>query len=163
MANWLSGFLYKDSRIFMALYSYDKSAQHGATAMIPSAFRFLRYDMKMRQMEINQNDIELRARDLAVNSSQIFLSSGAHRAEPIFLISSQAVPGGARMVVLVSHDLGSTWRDYAASDVLPNGYADLFYGLSATRRIAADDTLYGTFTLVTGMVPNPQVFFFRVK
>ena len=163
MANWLSGFLYKDSRIFMALYSYDKSAQHGATAMIPSAFRFLRYDMKMRQMEINQNDIELRARDLAVNSSQIFLSSGAHRAEPIFLISSQAVPGGARMVVLVSHDLGSTWRDYAASDVLPNGYADSFYGLSATRRIAADDTLYGTFTLVTGMVPNPQVFFFRVK
>jgi hypothetical protein len=134
MANWLSGFLYKDSRIFMALYSYDKSAQHGATAIIPSAFRFLRYDMKMRQMEISQNDIELRARELAVNSSQIFLSSGAHRAEPIFLISSQAVPGGARMVVLVSHDLGSTWRDYAASDVLRNGYADSFYGLSDRLR-----------------------------
>jgi hypothetical protein len=69
IANWLSGFLYKNSRILMALYSYDKSAQHGATATIPS----------------------------------------------------QAVPGGARIVVLVSHDLGNTWRDYAASDVLPNG------------------------------------------
>jgi hypothetical protein len=163
MANWLSGFLYKNSRILMALYSYDKSPQHGATATIPSAFRFLRYDMKVRQMEIGQNDTELKAGELAVNSSQIFLSSGSHPAAPIFLISGQAVPGGARMVVLVSHDLGSTWRDYAASDLLPNGYRDSFYGLSAIRRIAADATLYGTFTLVTGAGATPQVFFFRVK
>jgi hypothetical protein len=163
MANWLSGFLYKNSRILMALYSYDKSPQHGASATIPSAFRFMRYDMKVRRMEISHNDAELKAGELAVNSSQIFLSSGSHPAEPIFLISGQAVPGGARMVVLVSYDLGSTWRDYAASDVLPNAYRDSFYGLSATRRIAADATLYGTFTLVTGAGPTQQVFFFRVK
>jgi hypothetical protein len=119
--------------------------------------------MKVRQMEIGQNDTELKAGELAVNSSQIFLSSGSHPAAPIFLISGQAVPGGARMVVLVSHDLGSTWRDYAASDLLPNGYRDSFYGLSAIRRIAADATLYGTFTLVTGAGATPQVFFFRVK
>jgi len=163
MANWLSGFLYKDTRILMALYSYDKSPQHGATVPIPSAFRLLRYDMKVRQMEISRNDTELKAGELAVNSSQIFLSSGSHRSEPIFLISGQAVPGGVRMVVLVSHDLGETWRDYAASEIVPNGYADSFYGLSGIRRIAADSPLYGTFTLVAGAGPIRQVFFFRVK
>ena len=164
MHNWLSGFLYKNGRIFMGLQSFDKSGLHGANLPpIPNAIRFLSFDVVVRTLPVSKKEAQLRGRELAATSSQIFLTSGERPKDPIYLISAEVVSGGARMIVLVSHDLGDTWHDYAASEVVLGAYADSFYGLSSTRRPAPDGSLYGTFTLVRPAEEGSrEVFFFRV-
>ncbi len=165
MHNWLSGFLYKSGRILMGLRSYDKSGLHGASLQpIPDAIRFLSFDVVARTLDLPKKQAQLRGQELAVGSSQIFFTSGERPDDPVYVISAEVVSGGARMIVLVSHDLGDTWHDYAASEVVPDGYANSFYGLSATRRPAPDGSLYGTFTLVSPAADGPrEVFFFRVR
>jgi hypothetical protein len=158
-ANWLSGFLYKRSRILMALYSYDKSPAHGSAARpTPSALRFLRYNTATNEMEISKEDAELVGDQISIRSTQIFMTSGSELGAPIYLISAQSVPGGGRIVVLVSYDLGERWFDYAASDIVAAAPAESFFAISSTRT-HPDNALYGTFTLLRSGL-SPQVYFF---
>ena len=142
---WLSSFLVKDGKAhFLYLAQANPPRQH-----------YVRYDLKTARRDLDIHP-EFKGQQLSLRGLDGFFANHQSASDSaLYCIGRDASRN--RLVCLASNDQGTTWRDYAASEVVSNPYS-----IGGYRQVTADGWIIGSFT--DQISPGPsKVYFFRIR
>lgn len=148
---WLSNFLVKDSKAhFLYLAQTNPPRQH-----------YVRYNLRTAKRELDLQP-EFRGETLFLRSLDGFFAARRGQAgSRLFCVGRDAIQ--PRLVCLASDDNGSTWHDYAVSDLVHSPYA-----IGGCREVTADGWVIGSFTDTVPAVTkegtaDAKVYFFKCR
>jgi hypothetical protein len=147
---WLSSFFARGNKAhFLYLAQTTPPRQH-----------YMRFDIATATRELDLQP-DFKGETLALrNLDGFFATKGLDPNAPIY-VTSRDTPAN-RLACLVSHDSGTTWRDYAVSPEVSNLYA-----IGGLREVTPDGWVLGSFTEQLGPTTDPgggsKVHFFRFR
>jgi DNA-binding beta-propeller fold protein YncE len=151
--SWLSAFLFKNDKLHFVYWAKNS----------PERQRYLRYDASTGKPELDIEPIFARNPPKQPNDSGLLISDRANPDSPLYFVST--LDDRKRLACLVSHDNGTTWREFAISD---RAFPHRVYSIGGARNLTADGEIIGTFTDVVESAKlyteanSGTVYFFRI-
>ena len=151
--SWLSAFLFKQGKLHFVYWAKNS----------PERQRYLRFDASSGQKELDIEPIFQQHTPLLPNDSGLLVTDQAEPESPIYFVST--IEDKHRLACLISRDNGTTWREFAKSDMR---FAHRVYSIGGARTITGGGEIIGTCTDVAESAkvytePNSgKVYFFRI-
>jgi hypothetical protein len=140
---WLSNMIVKNGKVhFVYLAQTPEPRQH-----------YVRIDLATGKIDRRTYPI-WQGETISIRSLDGFFATGPGTS-PLYYVG---MVDFCRIGVLVSHDNGDSWHDYALSERIPNS----IYSIGGCREVTLDNHVIGSFTNQYGTRGDPYFFRFQV-